>query len=129
MATKKKNVSIPEEVIALYDKLIAAVPDAERKGATMPYTSVNGNMFSFLTAEGKLALRLSEEDRNELITKHNTGLVEAHGTVLKEYVAVPDGLFADAAQMKKYFQMSYEYTSSLKPKKTTASKPQKNLKK
>ncbi|MFT5265293.1 MAG: hypothetical protein ACI8YQ_004044 [Polaribacter sp.] len=47
----------------LYDKLIAANPAIERKGKSMPYTSVNGHMFSFLSKEGTMGLRLSREDR------------------------------------------------------------------
>jgi hypothetical protein len=38
--------------LALYEKLVATNPGVERKGATMPYTSVNGHMFSLLTKEG-----------------------------------------------------------------------------
>jgi hypothetical protein len=30
------------------------VPDVERKGATMPHTSVNGNMFNYLDAWGSI---------------------------------------------------------------------------
>jgi hypothetical protein len=40
--------------LALYEKLVATVPGLERKGATMPYASVNGHMFSLLTREGTL---------------------------------------------------------------------------
>lgn len=36
------------ERLAFYDRLIAANPNFERKGKTMPYTSVNGHMFSQL---------------------------------------------------------------------------------
>ena len=42
----------PPEAVALYETLLATHPEIERKGATMPYTSVNGNMFSLLTADG-----------------------------------------------------------------------------
>jgi len=35
--------------LALYEKLVATNPKVERKGATMPYTSLNGHMFSLLT--------------------------------------------------------------------------------
>ena len=44
--------------LALYEKLVATNPKVERKGATVPYTSVNGHMFSYLSKEAKLALRL-----------------------------------------------------------------------
>jgi|GEM_PF-2635573 hypothetical protein len=33
----------PEERNALYDKLVASYPAAERKGDTMPCTSLNGS--------------------------------------------------------------------------------------
>ena len=45
---------ITGERLELYEKLVARLPDVERKGAAMPYTSWNGNMFSFLDKEGKL---------------------------------------------------------------------------
>jgi hypothetical protein len=51
------------EKLKLYEKLVALNPSVERKGATMPYTSLNGHMFSLLTKEGRLALRLPTEER------------------------------------------------------------------
>ncbi len=38
-----------EERIALYNKLVATHPAAERKGDTVPYTSINSNMYSYLS--------------------------------------------------------------------------------
>jgi len=55
------------EKLALYDKLVATNPDVERKGATVPYTSINGHMFSYLSNEGKLALRLSTDLRDAFL--------------------------------------------------------------
>lgn len=49
MASQKAALPFPPaEKIALYEKLLATIPGIERKGATMPYTSLNGNMFSFI---------------------------------------------------------------------------------
>lgn len=45
----------------LYDQLINANPTIERKGKTMPYTSLNGHMFSFLSKEGTMGLRQNRE--------------------------------------------------------------------
>jgi TfoX/Sxy family transcriptional regulator of competence genes len=84
-------------------------------GATMPYTSLNGNMFSFLGESG-LGLRLPEKEREEFLKKYTTTLYKAHGTTLKEYVVVPEKLFSSSKELKKYFQISYDYTSSLRPK-------------
>lgn len=39
--------------------------------------------------------------------------------VLKEYVDVPDALLKKTQELRKYFDMSYAYVSSLKPKATT----------
>jgi hypothetical protein len=121
MATKKSSDSYTEN-LALYEKLIATNPSIERKGATLPYTSFNGNMFSLLTKEGTLALRLSEKERQNFIKKYKTGLHEAYGTVLKEYVTVPDSLLKNTKELKKYFDLSVTYVKTLKPKATTKSK-------
>ena len=42
-----------KEKLKLYDKLIDTNPNFERKGKTMPYTSVNGHMFSQLNKAGE----------------------------------------------------------------------------
>jgi len=42
------NDTMPrEEKIALYERLIQSHPDAVCKGDTIPYTSLNGHMFSY----------------------------------------------------------------------------------
>ena len=102
--------------LALYEKLINEFPEVERKGATMPYTSLNGNMFSFLMKEGKLALRLSKEERDAFLEKFETEPCIQYGTVMKEYVTVPDTLLQNTEELKKYFKLSFLYASSLKPK-------------
>ncbi|NIS80229.1 MAG: hypothetical protein GTO14_08475 [Anaerolineales bacterium] len=106
----------------LYEKLVAMNPTVDRKGATMPYTSLNGCMFSFLTKEGKLALRLPAEERDMFLEKFETKLCEQHGTVMKEYVEVPDTLLKKTQELKKYFDISYAYVGSLKPKPTKKKK-------
>ena len=70
---------IPAAAIERYDAVIATRPDIERKGASMPYTSTNGHMFSFLTPEGTLALRLSTSDRKRFLESHPDATVEQHG--------------------------------------------------
>jgi hypothetical protein len=118
----KAAASAPADKVALYERLIATNPRVERKGATMPYTSLNGNMFSFLMKTGRVGLRLPEAEREAFIKKYKTKLVEQYGIVQREYVEVPDGLLAKTPELKKYFDASYEYVSSLKPKPTTKPK-------
>jgi hypothetical protein len=102
-----------------YEALVASSPAIERKGATMPYTSVNGHMFSLLTKEGFLILRLSPDDRDAFLKRYKTPTVVLYGAVMKEYVEVPDALLAKTAHLKKFFDASFQYVSSLKPKPTT----------
>ena len=47
---KKKMAAAPEDKVKLYEKLIATNPKVQRKGATLPYTSLNGHMFSYLSS-------------------------------------------------------------------------------
>jgi TfoX/Sxy family transcriptional regulator of competence genes len=106
----------------LYEKLVATNPNIERKGATVPYTSLNGHMFSYLSKEGKLALRLPAGEREAFLKKYKAKLCDAYGIVQKEYVEVPDSLLSSTRELKKFFDCSYEYVGSLKPKPTTRKK-------
>src|SRR5215468_6637275 len=108
-----KKDAIPADKLALYEKLVATQPGVERKGATVPYTSLNGNMFSYLTKSGEVALRLPEGEREVFLKKFKTKLCEQYGVVQKEYVIVPDALLQKTAELKKYFAQSFEYVSSL----------------
>ncbi len=112
----------PPDKVALYEKLVATNPKVERKGDTVPYTSLNGRMFSYLSKEGKLALRLPPEEREALLKKYKAKLCEAYGRVQPEYVEVPDSLLSSTRELKKFFEASYEYAASLKPKPTTKKK-------
>jgi hypothetical protein len=113
---------VPSDKLELYEKLVATNPNIERKGATVPYTSLNGHMFSYLSKEGKLALRLPAGEREAFLKKYKTKLCEDYGIVQKEYVVVPDSLLASTHELKKYFDCSHEYVGSLKPKPTTRKK-------
>jgi hypothetical protein len=116
------NLDMPEKQdnyaanLELYEKAVATIPEVKRKGKSMPFTSHNGNMFSFLTKEGKLALRLSKEDREAFVKKYGTGPVVQYGAVMKEYVEVPQELLTNTDELKGYFELSYRYVGTLKKK-------------
>jgi hypothetical protein len=113
---KPATLNAPAEKLAQYEKLVATNPKVERKGDTVPYTALNGHMFSYLSKEGKLALRLPAVEREAFLKKYNAKLCEAYGRVQSEYVEVPDSLLASTRELKKFFDCSYEYVASLKPK-------------
>ena len=116
MATKKES-NIPAEKLALYDKLVATNPDVERRGDTVPYTSLNGHMFSYINTDGAVVLRLSKDDQDAFVEKYKTGPVISYGALKKDWVNVPDDLLKKTKELKNYFDKSYEYASTLKPKK------------
>jgi hypothetical protein len=121
MGTKKPAAAPPDKV-DLYDKLIKTHPKIERQGASIPYTSLNGHMFSYLSASGALALRLPEDAREAFLTKYKTTLCKAYGVVQKEYVTVPDELLKKTKELQPYLALSYDYIKTLKPKPTTKKK-------
>ena len=110
----KRKCNIPADKQALYDKLLAASPKIERKGAANPYTSLNGHMFTYLNPSGTLALRLPEEERKQFLKKYKTTLFKAYGSVMKEYVTVPDSLLRDTKTLRNYLDLSYAYIKTLK---------------
>lgn len=112
MASKKANT----EQSLLYDDLVATIPSVERKGASVPYTSHNGHMFSYLSKSGTLALRLPADVRDAFLKKYKSRLCMQYGIVQKEYVEVPDALLRKPSELKKYFALSFDYVRSLKAK-------------
>lgn len=114
MAEKKKS----NARAAVYDRVVAAHPGMVRKGAANPYTAVNGNMYTLLHQGERLAIRLSERDREKFLEKYKTRLFEAYGAVMQEYVAVPDALFDKPKELEKWFSISFRYAKELKPRAT-----------
>jgi hypothetical protein len=110
--------NIRQEKLEWYDRLIATNPDIERKGATMPYTSMNGHMFTYFSKSNSLGIRLPKEEREAFLEKYDSTLLVSYGAVMKEYVTVPDELLSNTEELKEYLDISYEYVKTLKPKPT-----------
>jgi hypothetical protein len=116
MTTKREKSNIPQEKLDFYRNLVETNPKVELKGATVPYTSHNGHMFSYLEKDGALGLRLPEKVRDEFIKKYKTTLFVSYGIVKKEFVLVPEKLCKNIKELKPYFDISFEYVKSLKAK-------------
>ena len=116
---KKPTSTIPAAKLALYEKLIASDPSIERKGATIPYTSANGKMFTYLSPTGDLRLRLPSDEREAYMKKYKTKVVVQHGVLMKDFVAVPPGLLARTAELKKYLLISRAFAEQLGTKKSS----------
>jgi len=116
MATKKEQSNVPQDKLDAYRKLIATNPKIELKGATVPYTSYNGHMFSYFEKDGTFGLRLPEKEREEFLKKYQTTLFVSYGIVKKEFVLVPGKVLLNAKELKPWFDISFSYVKSLKPK-------------
>ena len=116
MASKKEQSNVPQVKLDAYRKLIASNPKIELKGATIPYTSYNGHMFSYFEKDGTFGLRLPEKEREEFLKKYKTTLFISYGIVKKEFVLVPANVLMNAKEFKPWFDTSFNYVKSLKPK-------------
>ena len=88
----------------------------------MPYTSMNGNMYSFVAKEGYVGIRLSKEDFEEFIAKYEAKQAISYGAKMHGYVHVPDAVLQRTDELSEYMRRSHEHAKTLKPKPTKKSK-------
>ena len=109
----------PPEALELYAEAVTAGrSESVVKGAKNPYTSRNGHMFSFLDVDGGMALRLSDELREEFLVTYDSGPVIQYGSVMQGYISVPDELLRNADELTPWFTKSYDWIGTLEPKPT-----------
>lgn len=111
-----------EKVVGIYEGLVADFDGVEVKGKKTRYTSMNGNMFSFVDPEGLMCIRLSDADKSAFEAAHSTGDVIQYGSVMRGYVPVPVAMLEDEAALLALFRQAVENAKALKPKPTTRRK-------
>jgi hypothetical protein len=107
----------PSDAFERYAAVVEKVGEVV-KGAKNPYTSRNGQMFSFLDVEGGMALRLSDELTEEFLSRYESGPVMQYGSVMRGYVSVPDDLLSDTEELGSWFEKGYVWIGTLEPKAT-----------
>ena len=107
-----------DDKLAFYKKAVEAHPQIVIKGKKSAYTAVNGHMFSFLSPDPIMAIRLSKEGQAAFIENHDSGPVIQYNSVMRDYVSVPDDVLKNTQIMADYIKESFDYVSSLKPKPT-----------
>jgi hypothetical protein len=112
----KRTSSIPEEILELYTRLVASNPMVKMQGVTVPHTSHNGYVFSYLEKNGSMGLRLPEKEREAFLKKYKTSIFLSYDKMKKGFVAVPERLLRNANELKLYFDISFKYVNTLKPK-------------
>ncbi|MEM8763866.1 MAG: hypothetical protein AAGD88_08640 [Bacteroidota bacterium] len=105
-----------EDLIALYDSIIAENSNFERKGKTMPYTSANGHMFSQVNKDAQLGIRLSPEDTKAFDSEFGAQPFLSYGATMRGYVLIPEKLLENPSLLGSYLQKGYEYVMSLPSK-------------
>lgn len=109
---------VPHELIELYRAAIDTRPDIElRGGRKLPHTSTNGYMYSSLTKDGRMGIRLSDADREAFVTEHGAKPFVNYGAKIAEHVEVPEPLLRKPEELGEYLAKSRAYTDSLPPKK------------
>ena len=102
----------------IYDKIIAAIPEIERKGKANPYTSDNTHMFSLVNKDGEFGFRFSEAREKELIEDLGASELKSYGAVMRGYVKIPESMYADEPRLIALLKESHQYVLSLPPQKS-----------
>ena len=68
--------------------------------------------------EDNIILRLSEKDRREILTTNDevAPFEPMPGRVMKEYVTLPESIYGNIEDFRKWLNRSYRFAGSLKPK-------------
>ncbi len=109
----------PSEALELYAAAVeGCMSGASVKGAKNPYTSCQGHMFSFLDADGAVALRLPSRLSEEFLARYDSGPVMQYGRAMQGYVSVPDELLRSTDELAGWLDKSQDWISTLPPKST-----------
>jgi hypothetical protein len=92
--------------------------DIPIKGKANPYTSMNGNMFSFLSKEGEICLRLSKANQTAYWEGHRGEPVKQYGSVMRGYVALSQEVLNDPDLRTHWFDQCLADAEALPVKPT-----------
>jgi TfoX/Sxy family transcriptional regulator of competence genes len=113
-----KFVAAPPELVALFNAVLPVDHQHRiepRKNLGYPSCFIGGHMFMGLFGD-KMMLRLSPEDREELIAKGGAVFEPVPGRLMKEYVTVPASVLENQTALRDWVHRSLAYGSSLPPK-------------
>lgn len=105
-------------VLAAFDLMISSVKGVERKGATMPYVSINGNMYGMINKADQIGIRLSDSDREAFMLAGGKPFEGIPGFVNKEYGGITAEMLSNKKLLQTWFRLSHAYAAKLKPKPT-----------
>ena len=105
----------PPKLVAAFDAALPGPPVERRKMFGFPAAFVNGNM-SAGVFEGEVVVRLPEGRREELMVEGGSPFEPMPGRPMKEYIAAPPEIVADAARLSLWIQRALAHARRLPPK-------------
>ena len=112
---EKKNI---DHALKIYEGLIENQPEVKRKGKRLPYTSLKGNMFSFISKDGHIGLRFSEEDVEKYINLYGFTEFIQNDRVMVDYVKIPDE-FLENELLVEFFNECCQHAKTIEPRPKT----------
>lgn len=104
----------PQQALERY-AATATAAGLELEDGKHPHTTHAGRMTSFIDEEGRICLRLAEDDRQELMNEGGQE-VRRYGELLPDFASLPDELAEDDEQRQEWFVRSLEHVRDLPPK-------------
>lgn len=90
----------------------------ECKGKKMPYTSLNGHMYTFHDKEGCVSFRFDEPYLKWFLEEFDAKRSIQYNSVMRGYAIIPQHILEDEEELDKHFKASMKFIQSLPPKVT-----------
>lgn len=114
---KSSKIFEAKKELELYDKAVDLVDGLQRLGKTMPYTASNTHMFSILTKDGRLGIRLPKERQLEFNIDKEVKVFKNYGATMKDYVEIPSQMLENSKMIANLLQEAWNYVNDLPPRK------------
>lgn len=102
-----------EDLIEIYELAIAAANGIERKGKANPYTSANGHMFSQISKDDELGIRLPKAMQIELSETYGAGPFKSYGATMRDYVCLTPDMLATEGLITRLLEAGFEFVTAM----------------
>lgn len=104
-----------DDLIALFERAIAASGQYPRKGKANPYTSANGHMFSQINKDDQLGIRLPKPRQQALSEQYGAGPFKSYGATMRDYVCLTDEMLAEPGLITALLDEGFAFVSAMPP--------------
>ena len=104
-----------EDLIARFERAIAASGKYECKGKANPYTSANGHMFSQINKDDQLGIRLPKSRQVALLEDFGAGPFMSYGATMRDYVCLTEEMLSDPALITSLLDEGFAFVSAMPP--------------